>query len=61
MVAANFFHEEYIEIIRKKREWLEQVKWCQNIFLRPHYHQCLKALEETRTTLLDELWGIKNS
>jgi len=57
MIAANFFHNEYLEI-RKKSEWIAQVKWCQNIFLREHYCQCLRALDKPQTSLLDVLWGI---
>jgi hypothetical protein len=54
MIAVNFFGDEYEEI-KRKMEWEYELLFYQNLLLRKHYQECLKAIEEKKP-LLDSLW-----
>lgn len=54
LVAANFFPREYAEI-KKRSEWLWELRWQQASLLRDHYQRCLDAIDAEQS-LLDALW-----
>ena len=56
MIAANFFHQEYLTI-REKPEWNRQALLCQKWFLLDYYRGCFDAVRNNEV-LLDKLWVV---